>query len=202
MGTQMNRFLIIINMFFVSINVSAQETPPGILGDRVVMEVDHVPYTQRQLELYILFKDILRGQQPVRKADAENWFGLLEEFRTDMIVNQEAIRLSSFQPSAQMLAKAKEIFSKRRSSDDSIMTSLQRLAVAPGTETDNFVLTLRVEAFRRGKQRQAAIQDGRNSTTMVRTLRFSQWLMDLEERAVVRYFDGSMGYQDIHPTVR
>jgi len=177
-------------------------TKSGVLGDRVIMEVDHVPYTQRQLELYLLFKDILRGAEPVRKADPENWYALLEEFRVDMIVNQEAVRLSSFQPSAQMLAKAREIFSKRRSIDDRVMGSLQRLAVAPGTENSNFTLTLRVEAFRRGKQRQAAIQDGRNSSTMVRTLRFSQWLKDLEARAVVRYFDGSISYQDIQPTSR
>ncbi len=199
----MQVFVVVINIFFTSGNIFAQyDSSQGQLGDRVIMEIDHVPYTQRQLELYMLFKDMLSGREMIRTAGPESWYALLEEFRVDMIVNQEAVRLSSFQASAQMLAKAKEIFSKRRAVDSAAMSALQRLVVAPGNELDNFNITLRIEAFRRSKQRQAAIQDGRNSTTMVRTLRFSQWLKDLEERAVVRYFDGSMSYQEIHPSSR
>lgn len=161
------------------------------LADRLIMEIDHTPYSQRQLEIYFVVKDALTGKQNIRSTNTTNWHSLYEEFRVDMIIHQEALRLGSFNPSLNMLGKAEKIFNMHRVKQDIIIASMQRLGASQKTVKKVIATALRVESFRRSKERQASIRESQKSSSIVRTIRFSKWQKDLESRAVIRHFDGS-----------
>src|SRR5690606_10479717 len=94
--------------------------------DRLLFEVDLRSYSQSQMELYLLCKDAVGGAETLRTVGGDNWDRLLEEFKNDMIIQQEALRLGSFEASTRVLEKALEVFQERLNRTEAASTTLSR----------------------------------------------------------------------------
>lgn len=177
----------------------AAESAP--LGDRLVLSVNNVPYTQRQVETYITLKESLRktNDGSVRLVVAANWSDALTVFAEDMVILQESQRLGSFQAADQMLDKYLGVIKEKLAKGRELQDAVRRLGVDEPTMGRTLDAVLRVAAFRRGKERQDQTlrRSGEEGDTAAR----GKWLDDLESRAIVRRYDDAEKYQVLQPTL-
>jgi hypothetical protein len=182
-------------IFFVCLNASRAESQ---IGDRLVLAVNGAPWSQRSIEVHILLREALRADQKgkVPKIDAKSWPLAIDAFIDDAVVQQEAQRLGSFQPSEAAMRRAKDEVLARRQADPDFAASLTRLGVDDASLERSLQNILRIEAFRRSKERQAAVSargdDSGDENSM-------SWAQALRERAVARIFQGAREWVEIHP---
>jgi len=173
--------------------VWAQERP--VVGDRLIVSINSTPYSQRQLECYLLVKESLRdgSNGPVPVLTAAYWPAALAAFAEDMIVHQEAHRVGSYQASDAALKIAREKFEKRRELDAGTNASARRLGIEERTLLRTLHTVLRTEAFRRNKDRQSVV-------ARVDDEGAPKWFEDIRNRAVVRFYSGAESYIEINPS--
>jgi hypothetical protein len=192
----------------------------GTLGDRLVVSINNVPYTQRQVEVYIAIKESLRRPRraaPVRLVSAGNWSEAVKVFSDDMLILQEAVRLGSFQTAEQNFDKYEQVVRARCKDDDGLRAVAARLGIDDLTIAKTLETVLRVAAFRRSKDRQAAVagagaeagkgkaknkddDEGLEEDAKAAPAGAARWFVELEERAVVRMFQDAHDYVVIDPT--
>ena len=172
------------------------------LGDRLVIEINNAPYTRRQVEVYIAIKESLRkdGGTGLKIVNAKNWDVALKVFAWDMLIEQEASRLGSFQPSKKNIEKYLKIVRKRFATDVNLRNTKARLGVDERSVKRTLSTVLRTEAFRSSKDRQAAISGGEGDKKKQKPA-IARWLKDLEERSVIRIYKDAMQYRIIQPTL-
>lgn len=159
------------------------------LGDRLVVGINNVPYTQRQVECYILVKESLRKTDTgvSRVIDERSWPQALAVFSEDMSVLQEAERLGSYQNETGIVEKFFDVVKQKRKKGHALDGALKRLGVDDQGLTRTLESVLRVAAFRKAKDKGAS--DSR-----------VKWLADLVDRSVVRYYRDASKYVLIEPT--
>lgn len=167
------------------------------LADRLLFEIDLQSYSQSQMESYLLCKDVLSGNNIIREVTSANWDQLLEEYKNDMIIHQEALRLGSFEASARVLDKALEVFQDFQATNDTAKVHIGRLGGKASTIRRTVDIAIRVESFRRSKKRQTAVINNRAETSLVRGTAIPEWQDELTQRAVVRFYEGASSYQAI-----
>lgn len=179
----------------------ASRAAAGPLGDRLVVSINNIPYSQRQVESYINVKESLRKTNDgnVRVIDATNWSDALTVFSEDMIILQEAQRLGSFSTQDQLVDKYHAIVRDKVAQEGELKKSLVRLGVDEATMAKALDDVLRVAAFRRSKDRQESqgtkgVKKAATETGKV------QWLDELTLRAIVRPFEGARTYHAIGPS--
>ena len=143
-------------------------------------------------------REALRADQKgkVPKIDAQSWPMAIDTFIDDAVVQQDAQRLGSFQPSDAAMQRALDEVLTRRKADPEFAANLSRLGVDDASLERTLHNILRIEAFRRSKERQAAVSargddSGEENTT--------NWAQTLRERAVARIFQGARDWIEIHP---
>ena len=159
--------------------------PP--LGDRLILELNRDSFSQRQAEVYLLVRSLTGSGRPVRAlaTDGSAWQESLEQFRDDMMVFLETRRLGRFQPeNAQIQQKAERLLWLARQRPY-LKHSFTQLGIDRWTSLRTIAMVMQVEEFRRLK---AGTGDHR-------------WFSSLEQRYVVRWFDGSEQYLLIRPGV-
>jgi hypothetical protein len=171
---------------------SAQE-----LADRLLIEIDLHSYTQTQMELYLICKDALGGGDQIRSVETGSWDRLLEEFKNDMVMHQEATRLGSFEATARVLEKALDVFQDRKTGSEEIGRQLERLGADESVVRKIVAMAVRVEGFRRSKERQAAVQEGQPDGPQVQQKAVQEWQKELIARSVVRYYDGAVTFKAV-----
>ena len=166
----------------------AQSSDP--LGDRLIVGVNNVPYTQRQVESYILVKESLRKTEagPERAIDARSWPQAVAVFSDDMIVLQEAERLGSYQNEGALVAKFRDVVKQKVAQSPPFAAALKRIGLEDLGVTRTLESVLRVAAFRKAKDKGAADE------------KRAKWLGELTDRAVVRFYKGATIYVPISPT--
>lgn len=176
--------------------------PAQTLGDRLVIAINNVPYSQRQVETYIAIKECLRktANDEVRLVTAGNWSDAIAVFSEDMTVLQEAQRLGSFQNADQLLDKYQKVVKDKIAKNADLKTQLTRLGIDDQGVARALETVLRVAAFRRSKDRQAQIS-GEREPTVKGDAAAPRWLTDLEDRSVSRQYEGVRTYQIIEPTL-
>ncbi len=173
----------------------------GPLGDRLVVSINNVPYTQRQIEAYINVKESLRKTNDgnVRVIDAGNWGDALQVFSEDMVILQEAQRLGSFASQDQLLDKYNAVVREKLGQKGELSKAVERLGIDDQTLARTLDDVLRIAAFRRSKDRQEAQTSGHVARKKAGIEAKLQWLDDLNGRAIVRPYDGAKTYVVIQP---
>lgn len=186
---------------------------PARLGDRLVVSINNLPYTHRQIEAYATVREALRpGDDGTRVAVvAANWKDAIDVFTEEMIILQEAQRLGGFQADSKIAARFQSVLDERMRSGTAVRATLDRLgydAVGIGRVVD---AVLRVATFRRSKERQpggaggdkgASQEDGPPAPASAPGGGGGPWLDELKARAVVRHYDEAFNYVTIQPPQR
>ena len=139
--------IFILPLLFIS-------TVQAALVDRVVIEVNSIAYTQRQIELFIAVFDAISNEmeQNVRTVGPSNWQEVLNQFESFMLVEQEAHRLGSYLPSNNMIEKGFEIYQEKVKKDAALKEIAERLKANEKSVKKSIISVLRVAAFLRSKQ--------------------------------------------------
>ncbi len=167
------------------------------LGDRLVIAVNNVPYTQRQVEGYILIKESLRktSDGAARIIDDRSWPQALAVFGEDMIVLQEAERLGSNQNEGVLVEKFREVVKQKVKAGRALEGALTRLGLDESGLTRTLESVLRIAALRKAKDR-----GGEGADTDAKATKRGKWLVELVDRAVVRIYRNADKYLLIEPT--
>jgi hypothetical protein len=193
-------FLLVIFFWMqVSFPCNAEAGSKKSIGDRVVVEINNIVYTQRQLEVYITVKESLKSAQSseIRFVNASSWPVFLEEFKQDMIIEQEAQRLASFNPTERMILKAEEIYRNKIENNIELREAMLKLDIDKNTLIRTIPSALRIEAFRRSKEKRTDELKEKEVASGLVSGPKQQWLIELEQRAVVRFFDGATSYEPV-----
>jgi hypothetical protein len=168
----------------------------GAIGDRLVLGINAVPYTQRQVEAYILVKESLRKTDTgaSRVIDARSWPDALAVFGEDMVVLQEAERLGSYQNEGVLIDKFRDVVKQKAKQGAALQGALTRLGMDDAAVTRTLESVLRVAAFRKGKDKDR----DRDKPELPATGK-TRWLAELVDRAVIRYYAGAKEYVVIEP---
>lgn len=179
--------------------------PAQQLGDRLVVAINQVPYSQRQLELYFAVRAGIRNDADLTGlfVDRSNWSASLALFTEDMMILQEAQRLGSFGSVDAMLEKYSAQLRARRGAGGAFAATLKRLGADDQALAHSLENVLRVAAFRRSKNRQEA-QALPNAAAAAQAQPGVQakWLTDLNNRAATRIYAGANTFQMIAPAQR
>lgn len=172
-----------------------------VLGDRAVLSINNVTYTQRQVELYIVIKESLRRNTAIESArvvTASNWREALTVFTEDMIVYQESLRLGGLQAADQLIDRFATLIKEKNEKSPLFRSTMSRLGADQIGITHVLDSVIRVAAFRRSKDRQAttAAADVEELDDGVKP----SWLSDLEARSIVRRYEGAEQFIAIAPT--
>lgn len=164
------------------------------LGDRLVIGVNNVPYSQRQVESYILVKESLRktSDGTSRVIDARSWKDALQVFGEDMIVLQEAERLGSYQNEGALVEKFRAVFRQKATAGSALAAAQSRLGIDEASVKKTLESVLRVVAFRKAKDR---------GSDDAKAGQKSKWLTELTDRAVVRFYQDAESYVVIEPAL-
>lgn len=181
----------------------------GELGDRLVLSINAVPYTQRHVEAYISVREALRPNS-LPNSDAvvaENWREALATFGEDMIILQEAQRLGGFQAEPEILARYFGIILGKIPNHPALRSALTRLGYDNQGVNRLIDEILRVELFRRSKNRVASGLDSKppgandKNAGPSKSLAIGKdlWLTELRERSVIRHYQNAERYLRIVP---
>lgn len=186
--------LCAIMIFFTTIAEGA------VVGDRAVLSINNTTYTQRQVEMYIVIKESLRKNAAIESArvvNATNWTEALTVFTEDMTIHQESLRLGGLQAADQLIDRFSNLIKEKNAKSQLFRATMERLGADQVGITRVLDTVIRVAAFRRSKERQAAtagvpeIDDGDGSQPV--------WLTELKERAIVRRYEGTQDFITIAP---
>jgi len=184
--------------------MSASAIASDVLGDRLVIAVNSMPYSQRQLELYLTIKQSLRpeeiGAQQI--VSAANWSEAITVFSEEMMILQEAMRLGSFAASDQLLDQYNGALRKKMARGTKLQDTLNRLGVDDLAVSRTLDSILRVASYRQNRNRQElqglSVKNANASKTKDTE---PKWLQELRGRTTLRIFSGADTYREISPTV-
>jgi hypothetical protein len=175
-----------------------------VIGDRIVLAVNNVPYTQRQLELYLTIKESIRSTLDlnVTVVNERSWSEALNAFTEEMMILQEALRLGSFAAPDQLLDKYNAVLRTKLARNAPLSQTMVRLGVDDLAMSRALDSVLRVASFRQNKNRQESQIAGAQKTAPVAgEAKEPKWLQDLRARANTRVLAGAEVYLEIEPTV-
>ncbi|NRA44025.1 MAG: hypothetical protein HRU09_03605 [Oligoflexales bacterium] len=157
------------------------------LGDRLLMDINHYTFSQRQMEVYLLIKSLIykTGKQKA-KLNQDNWLPSIEKFREDMIIYLETKRLGRFQPPDDKVQSIARDLERKIYKSTVIRADASRLGLDRLTLLRAVASVVQVEEYRKLKSM------GQEPS----------WIKALEPKYVVRLFKGSHRYQSINPNRR
>lgn len=189
--------LLLLTQSLLANDLSKDLSQEKVIMDRLIVEIDHIAFTQVQMESYLLVVALLSQQKLTPEqmvVSAEDWEEKLKNFVVDMTIDQEALRSGGYEPNVKMIDQARQLFASRIESDSLLSDRLRRLQI-DGIYRDRLLTqSLRVESYRRARQRQASVE--RSDSSVHTGTRLLSWIKELEQRAVVRFF--SRQYMRIH----
>lgn len=169
------------------------------LMDRLVVEVNSQPFTQRQVEIYLTMKRSLQAEAkgPVVLISADNWRAGLEEFLGDMLIEQEAQRLNTFQASPAQIDVAEQFVDKRAAQDQGLSRFVQDKGVSRSRMRQALASVLRVKGFILSRQKidGGGAKGGAGKDDMAPL----DWMVEIEQRIPYRFFEGARQWQVIKP---
>jgi hypothetical protein len=146
--------------------------------DRVVVSINNFPFTQLQIESYMLVKEGLRKDpENSQLVDQTNWTAARQAFVNDMIVFLEAAKTSGFKPQKSTTNKVIERFNGTIKQQTKFSQAIQKLDVDAPTIQELINKILTIESYRKSKQPTD----------------------ELFKSAVVRWYDHSDHYSDLQP---
>lgn len=167
------------------------KTLASTLVDRLVVEVNGEAFSQRDLEVYLLVKQVLQGQPPeTAKFVATNWKGILAEFTEDMLIRQETDRLGSFQASVERFKTSLKQVQSAFKTQNFLRTETARLGIDNKSLVRSVTFVLRIMVYKENKERQFPRASKTSSPV---------WSGRLKERAFVRIYEDARRFKKIEP---
>ncbi len=174
---------------FIYFTFHVMHTSASEVVDRLIVEVDRISYSQLHIEAYCLLTDALGGRTELRQPNKVNWNELRAQFVTDMIIDQEALRVGGYEASRKMIEQARTILDQKTQITPDLSSRLQRYELKGPNLERLLAQAIRVESYKRSKQRQASVPDDRRDAAIHISSKFSSWQRSLEQRAVVRFLE-------------
>ena len=173
-----NRFSLIVK------NAAIAQSKDQTLGDRLLMDINHYTFSQRQMEVYLLVKSMIyNSENSMVQLNQKTWLSSIEKFREDMIIYLETKRLGRFQPPDDKVQSITRDLERRLYSTPAISKEAKRLGLDRLTLLRAVANVIQVEEYRKLKSMNQ--EPG--------------WVKLLEPKYVVRSFKGSLKYQRIFP---
>lgn len=157
------------------------------LGDRLLLQINNVSYTQRQLEAHTLIREALRVTLSSTERlviSAQVWRDLLDKFREDMLILLELERYDRYRPSKADIDTARRYVLQKQVE---LQADFVRLGIDDNMLTELLAVNLKINAYRRAQKQK--------TTTMTKP----RWLQKIEQRNFVRFYRGSSLWMPIHP---
>lgn len=194
-------------IFLIASAANASAVATNDVGDRVVLTINNVPFTQRQVEGYINVKECLRknADGAVRLVNASLWRDALTVFTSDAVLLLEAQRVGGITIPDTMTKKYIDLIKAKSTSSSELKAMLDRLGLNDGGLERAVDTVLRVAAFRRSKERQetqSQMPFGGSDGAGSAGLRVAAWQKDLMDRAIVRRYEDADQYVVIHPAIK
>ena len=182
-------FRTLLAGFFLIMGLSVQNSVfSATVGDRLIIELNQYGFTQRQMEVYLLFRSVLSpggGESKPWLVGESNWQESVQEFRNDMMIFLETRRLGRFQPQNLRIQQANQKALAAADKDAAITGAFKRLGIDRWTSLRTIVKVMQVDEYRRLKD-----SSGDKS-----------WLYEIEKKYVVRRFNGTGQWLPIQPTL-
>ena len=166
--------------------------------DRLLIELNRVSYSQRYVELYSVVEKMITTTRatPIAIADESNWSTLLEEFKDDLLVEQEAKRVAGISIGKNVLQAALALIAEKREKDPAINAYMVRLGVDDDTLHKATLSVLSIKSFLVRKQK----KDGDAAAGPFPTLdKQAPWFIKLEQVTPYRYFEDAKKYVALSP---
>ena len=181
-------FRILLVGIFLIVGLPVQNSVfSATVGDRLIIELNQYGFTQRQMEVYLLFRSVLSpgGVSKPWLVGENNWQESVQEFRNDMMIFLETRRLGRFQPQNLRIQQANQKALAAADKDAAITGAFKRLGIDRWTSLRTIVKVMQVDEYRRLKD-----SSGDKS-----------WLYEIEKKYVVRRFNGTGQWLPIQPTL-
>ena len=169
-----------------SVTASAQ-----VVADRVVVEIDRIPYTQRQIEIFHFVKFGVSNSISHGAITEQTWNVVVKHFIEAMLIDQSSSVLGLFRPNAKALQQANENFAKRVEVDSVFAKQIDRLALRHRELQKIIIQVFRVESARQSKSSELA----RSNRGQARFSKANKaWIDGLREKAVIRFYHEAAKY--------
>lgn len=167
--------------------------------DRLLVEVNRRSYSHRQ---FMVFHTIKRGfEVPAGKdldyLDAKNWQMPLLRFTYEMIVSQEAARISSIQPNDKNVSLIYDAIEARRQKDPRFALELNQLAVEDNEIVDAISVYLRIRRYAAGRAGTAQ-PEARAAIDLTK----EAWFANLRDRTPYRFYDEANRYEPLAKAIK
>lgn len=168
-----------------------------VISDRLIIEINKNSYTQRQMELYIALRSALTSKE-LTFVNQANWSQQMDFFRREMVMEQEAQRLSSAQPNRKTVQSGLSILEDRQKKSPEFASFLKRMQADEATQRRVLASIIRVRVFLSSKERQYSQDPGRLEEKTELDPK-AEWYVKLEQRTPYRAFEGAREYVQIEP---
>lgn len=165
------------------------------LGDRLILTINGIPYSQLQIEGYLDVKESLRDDPTKSQLVAsDNWNVALSSFIKDMTLYQEANRTSGFRPNLEVVSKATERSLQAVQSTERFKARFQELGIDSSLIREYVGRILAIENLRRSRNgllKSKTKAADRNSNSAI------DWEDELLKRTLIRWFEHGKTYESI-----
>lgn len=181
-----NLFIIMISFFIL--NIIYGQTGPEKIVDRIILKINKLPYTQREMEVYFLLLGHLKKDDK-EIVTAFNWQEKLQKFKQKMLIFEEVRRF--YKHGNNEVEKVEELFFDIKSKK-SLSSFVARLKVQ---KQDVALAYVRYRAIKQGESQ---------LNTSFRDVRFNskeaekKTMKLLEKKFEFRFYDDSFTYKEIY----
>lgn len=186
--------LVLMMMIVVFAPKQAISAP---LGDRLVLTINGIPYSQLQIEGYLDVKESLRDDPGKSQlVDKDNWNVALASFMKDMTLYQEANRTSGFRPTRDVVTKATERVQKVSDANPRFKNRFNELGFDTPTIREYISRILSIENLRRS--RNALRSNKEKDRDKPKNVAIPDWEDELMKRALIRWFEHGKTYENLN----
>ena len=177
---------------------SAPAAGEGRILDRLLIELNRVSYSQRYVEMYSVAKGLLdphaSGTPPV--AGENNWPAILDDFRDDLLVDQESKRITGVNIDKTVVENALNVIRQKRAEDPAVHAYLQRLGADDALLHKAVLSILNVKLFLTNKQKKEGVTGSASTAVLDKK---APWFVKLEQVTPYRFFEDAHKYVPLSP---
>ena len=164
--------------------------------DRLVVEINKINYTQRQLETYMVLRGVLADSAsgPFKMIDESNWSENLYEYKDHMVIAGEALRLSSLQPAETLITTLMNAIAQKKDTDLIFSNFLKSFQISDQELLSHVITIARVDSYIKGRT-------SKTSQTLVESSQFrnSAWFKRLSSRVPFRIYENARNFNKLQP---
>jgi hypothetical protein len=159
------------------------------VGDRLVIAINGIPYSQVQIESHLNTKEALRADPSNSElVSATNWPLAVKAFIDDTVIYQEAMKGSGNRPRSEVVDKGIQKVEATLQNLNHFRDRFTRLAINQVVIKECVSRILAIENYRKTKS---------NAQKSGATTEASKWHTDMIHNTILRWFDGGKDYVDL-----